>query len=188
MKRFAKSQLGNGTWSLVGVLTLALLDGHAVGQCGEQKILASDGIAGDQFGGSVSISGDIAIIGSSFDDINDENTGSAYIYRRSGANWIQEAKLFPIFGGGPNDNFGVSVSISGTPGNEVAIVGSPFSDAGSAYIYRFNGVNWVEEQNLLASDGAVSDLFGLTVSISGDIAVIGAVGDDDNGSAYIYPN
>ena len=62
--------------------------------------------------------------------------------------------------------------------------------SGSAYVYvRSNGV-WSEQQKLTASDGASSDDFGLSVSIDGDTAVIGAYGDDDNGSnsgsAYVY--
>ena len=46
---------------------------------------------------------------------------------------------------------------------------------------RSNGV-WSEQQKLTASDGAEYDEFGISVSIDGDTAVIGAVGDDDNGS------
>ena len=93
------------------------------------------------------------------------------------------------------DYFGQSVSISGTPGNEVAIVGAyedddNGTDSGSAYVYRFNGVNWVEEQKLLASDGAVSDFFGFSVSIHGNIALVGAYQHPSNGSStgsvYIY--
>ena len=92
------------------------------------------------------------------------------------------------------DQFGYSVSISGSPGNEVAIVGAFLdddngTDSGSAYIYCFNGVSWVEEPKLLASDGAAFDQFGYSVSISGDIAIVGARLNDDNGtdsgSAYI---
>ena len=61
--------------------------------------------------------------------------------------------------------------------------------SGSAYVYvRSNGV-WTEQQKLTASDGAVDDYFGYSVSIDGDMAVIGAWRDDDNGgdsgSAYV---
>ena len=61
--------------------------------------------------------------------------------------------------------------------------------SGSAYIYRFDGISWIETK-LLASDGATDDLFGLSVATSGDTVVVGAHHDDDNGSrsgsAYIY--
>jgi len=190
MKWYAKRLLGKAMWFSVGVMALALIEGHAAGQCVEQKLLPSDGTEFDIFGLSVSISGppgkEIAIVGAPFSD-------SAYIYRHSGANWVQEQKLLPS-NVTLSPNFGQSVSIIGTPGNEVVIIGAWFeNDSGSAYIYRFNGVNWVVEQKLIASDGATGDLFGV-VSISGDpgneVAIVGARWDDDNGmdsgSAYIY--
>lgn len=65
-----------------------------------------------------------------------------------------------------------------------------FDGSGSAYIFRFNGVSWVQEAKLTASDGAANDNFGWSVSISGDAAVIGARDDDANGifsgSAYVF--
>lgn len=63
-------------------------------------------------------------------------------------------------------------------------------DSGSAYLYtRSNGV-WSEQAKLLPSDGAVNDRFGVSVSVSGNTAVIGNARDDDNGgdsgSAYVF--
>ena len=178
------------------------MNGPAAGQCVEQKLLAPDGTAFDKFGRSVSISGtpgnEVAIVGAYQGDGIVTGSGSAYIYRFNGVTWVEEQKLLAS-DGAEFDQFGGSVSISGTPGNEVAIVGA-FSDgdngmySGSAYIYRFNGVTWVEETKLLASDGAEFDSFGWSVSISGapgnEIAIVGVPSDDDNGtdsgSAYIY--
>ena len=191
-----------GVWSLACVMALALIEGHASGQCVEHKLLASDGAVGDVFGRSVSISGppgnEVAIVGAFGDDDNGFASGSAYIYRFNGVNWVEEAKLLAS-DGAVDDLFGRSVSISGTPGNEVAIVGAWLdddngTDSGSVYIYRFNGVIWVEEAKLIASDGAASDRFGKSVSISGapgnEVAIVGAPRDDDNGlasgSVYIY--
>jgi hypothetical protein len=93
----------------------------------------------------------------------------------------------------PGDYFGRSVAISGN----FAIVGAPLDnngflpDQGSAYIFYFNGINWVQQQKLLASDGTVNDMFGIAVSISGNYAVVGSYFDDnganaDQGSAYIF--
>lgn len=62
----------------------------------------------------------------------------------------------------------------------LSIVGG--SASGSAYIFRRDDSSWVEEQKILASDGAPSDLFGWSVSISGDYAIVGVPNDDDNGS------
>ncbi|MDH3268698.1 MAG: T9SS type A sorting domain-containing protein, partial [Ignavibacteria bacterium] len=140
----------------------------------EQKLTASDGAEDDDFGGSVSISGDYAIVGAEWDD---GGQGSAYIFRRNGTSWIEEQKLTA------NDfYFGGSVSISG----DYAIIGAQPSSVGSAYIFRRDGTNWIEEQRITASDGATGDWFGSSVSISGNYAIVGAYGNDDAGSAYIY--
>jgi hypothetical protein len=154
----------------------------------EQKLTASDGAADDEFGYSVSVSGDRAIVGAYNDDDNGSGSGSAYIYRWNGSTWVEQ-KLTASDGAEFNW-FGYSVSISG----DRAIVGAYNDDdngsgSGSAYIYRWNGSTWVE-QKLTASDGAEYDWFGYSVSISGDRAIVGAYSDDDNGSgsgsAYIY--
>ena len=64
------------------------------------------------------------------------------------------------------------------------------SASGSAYIFKRSGTSWAQEAKLLPSDGAGSDEFGVSVSISGDYAVVGARLDDDNGtnagSAYVF--
>ncbi len=96
-------------------------------------------------------------------------------------------------GGGFFDYFGFAADVSG----DVAIVGAPFNSdngffAGAAYVYRFDAGSdtWVEEEQLLASDGQDEDFFGIDVAISGDVAIVGAVGDDeatfDAGAAYVF--
>ena len=55
--------------------------------------------------------------------------------------------------------------------------------SGSAYVYKRTGSAWAQEAKLIPSGGAEEDWFGHSVSISGDYAVVGADGDDDNGSA-----
>jgi len=100
------------------------------------KITASDGADGDIFGRSVSISGDYAIVGAFWDDDNGIDSGSAYIFKRSGTSWAEEAKL-TASDGAAIDQFGWSVSISG----EYAIVGAHLdddngADSGSAYIFE----------------------------------------------------
>ncbi len=152
----------------------------------EAKLIPSDGSEDDKFGLNVSISGDTAVIGARLDDDNGSDSGSAYVYRFDGTNWIEEAKL-TASDGDAGDKFGVSVAISG----DVAVIGSFLDDdnannSGSAYIFRFDGANWMEQAKLTASDGGWSDSFGTSVAISGDTAVIGAYGVDDPGSAYIF--
>jgi hypothetical protein len=150
------------------------------------KLTASDGAASDYFGSSVSVSGDYAIVGAYLDDDKGNESGSAYIFLRSGTSWSQQAKL-TASDGAAYDNFGYSVSISGN----YAIVGATGDDGkGSAYVFKRDGTTWSQQQKLTASDGANGDRFGYSVSISGDYAIAGAWGDDDNGSssgsAYIF--
>ena len=156
----------------------------------EAKLLASDGSATDEFGISVSIDGDYVIVGAFHDDDNGSNSGSAYVFKRTGTTWVEEAKLVPS-DGAPVDFFGNSVSISGN----YAVVGAHLDNdngfrSGSAYVFKRTGATWAQEAKLLASDGAADDFFGNSVSISGDYAVVGAQGNDDNGdgsgSAYLF--
>ena len=156
----------------------------------EQKITASDGGSWQDFGWSVSIDGSHAIVGAVGDDDNGAGSGSAYIYYFNGTTWSQQAKM-TADDGASGDSFGNSVSIDGN----YAIVGASGdddngADSGSAYIYHFNGTTWSQQAKITADDGAELDLFGSSVSISGNYAVVGAYGDDDNGSysgsAYLY--
>ena len=156
----------------------------------QAKLLPADGYSSDYFGSSVAISGDYAIVGAYRDDDNGNNSGSAYIFQRSGSVWIEQTKLTPS-DGYSSDYFGYSVAISG----DYAIVGAyrdddNGTDSGSAYIFQRSGTDWTEQAKLLPSDGYSSDNFGWSVAISGDYSIVGAYFDDDNGnnsgSAYIF--
>ena len=92
-------------------------------QINEFKITASDGADFDEFGYSVSISGDYAVVGAFADDDNGSSSGSAYIFKRTGTSWTQEAKLLPS-DGAAGDEFGLFVSISG----DYAVVGARLDD------------------------------------------------------------
>jgi hypothetical protein len=153
----------------------------------EQKLLPDDGMPGDWFGYSVSVAGEVAVIGAYHDDDNGAFSGSAYVFRWDGAEWLQEQKLLPD-DGEPGDNFGNSVSVSG----DVAVIGAWMDDdngigSGSAHMFRWDGAEWLQEQKLLADDGTTDDWFGSSVSVSGDVAVVGARRvDDSSGSAYVF--
>ena len=90
-----------------------------------------------------------------------------------------------------DDQFGSSVAVSG----DTALVGVPYdddagSDSGAAYIFVRSGTSWIQQAKLTASDAAAGDLFGQSVAVSGDTALVGAVDDGDagrnSGSAYVY--
>jgi hypothetical protein len=153
----------------------------------KQKLTASDGAAGDQFGQGVSVSGNVTIVSAVWDDDKGTDSGSAYVYEKNITSglWEQKQKL-TASDGTTGDNFGKSVSVSGN----VAIVSA--NNSGSAYLYEKNIASglWEEKKKLTASDGAIEDVFGNFVSVSGDVAIVGAKFDDDNGwrsgSAYIF--
>ena len=157
------------------------------------KLVASDKAAYDYFGDSVSISPTRAVIGASSADPNGlSSAGAAYIFKRSGSYWYQEAKLVAS-DKERYDSFGCGVSISG----DYVIVGAyredpnGLSTAGSAYIFVRSGTLWPQQAKLVASDKAAGDQFGRNVSISGGFAIVGAGFADPNGvpsagAAYVF--
>jgi hypothetical protein len=159
----------------------------------EQKLTASDGRVSDEFGWSVAISGDTAIVGAPGDDFGPQGSqGSAYVFVRSGGVWTEEQKL-AASDGGVSDEFGWSVAIGG----DTVVVGARGDHVGangfqgSAYVFVRSGGVWTQEQKLTASDGAFVDRFGSSVAIGTDTAVVGARLDDvgangDQGSAYVF--
>jgi hypothetical protein len=173
----------------------------------EDKLTPSDLAEGDSFGIAVSIDGDLAVVGSPFDDDGAIDAGSAYVFAledngtpsdKSDDFWVDVAKLTasdPALG----NEFGGSVAIDG----DLIVVGSRYDDdagedSGSAYVFKRvddpasgeSGGRWVQRAKLSPSDAAEGDSFGVSVSISGERAVVGAWYDDDagadSGSAYVF--
>jgi len=146
----------------------------------EAKLTASDGAASDSFGYSVTISGDVVVVGATGNDDNGDASGSAYVFRYDGSEWIEEVNLLAS-DGADGDVFGGSVSVDG----DAIAVGASGDD--SVYVFRYDGSTWIEEAKLQASDGYWADSFASAVAISGDAVVVGAPGDNsDTGSAYVY--
>ncbi|HUU84226.1 MAG TPA: IPTL-CTERM sorting domain-containing protein [Phycisphaerae bacterium] len=162
----------------------------------QQKLLPDDGAASENFGESVVVRGDVALVGAFFDNDNGSGSGSVYAFRFNGSSWVQEQKLLAS-DGAAGDQFGVSLALAGDPSWR-AVIGAYADDdngslSGSAYVFHFNGATWVQEQKLLPDDGAAGDEFGWAVGATGPPLwrfVIGAFGDDDNGSlsgsAYVF--
>ena len=147
----------------------------------QQKLLASDGAAGEYFGNSASVSGDTAVIGAESPPLN--RPGAAYVFVRSGAAWSQQQKL-SASDGAANDDFGGSVSVSG----DTAVIGAlgKTSKQGAAYVFSRSGGVWNQQQELTAPDGAGGDFFGTSVSASAGTALIGAFGKNSKqGAAYV---
>lgn len=156
----------------------------------QAKLLASDGEYGDQLGIAVALDGDTAILGGNGDDEMGSQSGSAYVFVRSGATWTQQTKLLAA-DGTVEDNFGMQVAVDG----DTAVISAHGDDdfglfSGSAYVFARNGAVWTQQAKLLPGDGAAYDQFGFSVAVSGDTALVGALGDDvigsNSGSAYVF--
>jgi len=202
----------------------------------QAKLTASDSDNDDEFGWSVAIDGDYAIVGAHKEDGSGTDRGAAYVFYRTGSSWTEQQKLTPS-DSEDNDFFGKSVSIDG----EYAIVGAPGkssnqgfsyifkrsgtswsqmtkvgaagsnklgwsvsismpcvimgaygtnSNTGAAHIYELQGSSWYGKGALTASDGMISDLFGISVTINGDYVICGSPGHDltygGEGAAYIF--
>ncbi len=139
-------------------------------------LVASDSLAGDGFGYSVSVDGDYLFVGAP----NYNNIGKVYIFHFENNQWIEKDSLTPPENKGTN--FGNSVCISGN----YAIVGDyEYNNHGSVYFYHFNGTQW-ELQNTFIAD-AYTYRFGVSVSIDGTFAVVGAnLSHSYRGSLFFY--
>jgi hypothetical protein len=147
------------------------------------ELQASDAAGGDRFGESVSMDGNIAVIGA---NKKASAKGATYIFQRTGTGvWDSGTKLqapSPVAG----DMFGYSVCIVG----ETVMVGAKGRDEnkGRVYLFQKTGVSsWTATAELIAGDRASDDCFGTSVSMSGDNAIVGANGKSSNqGIAYLY--
>ena len=162
---------------------------------------ASNAGSYDDFGRSVSIDGDQAIVGALSEDGAGDgltDSGAAYVFERDGSGTWHEVALLRASNAGEGDSFGWSVSIDG----DRAIVGvlsedgagDGLSRSGAAYVFERDGSGtWHEVALLRASNAGERDSFGEAVAISGDRAVVGAIGEDGQGNgltnsgvAYVF--
>lgn len=162
----------NGAWSL------------------EQHLLASDGAIANHFGFTVDLEGDTAVVGAPLDDDNGSQSGSVYIFNRSGGVWTEAQTIVPA-DGAAGDWFGYPVVLEGN----TLLIGAFHDDphgyeAGSAYVYILSGGAWTFQQKLSAPDCTLQCAFGASLALLGDTALVGAAGDDvtseNSGSAYVF--
>jgi hypothetical protein len=156
----------------------------------QQQALVATGLApGDLFGCAVAVDGDTALVGASG---HSAGRGEAVAFTRSGQTWSQGSTLSAADGAG-DDNLGAALALSGG----TALVGAPFHAVGgpdrrgAAYAFVQSAGSWSPQQELTASDGAGGDVFGIAVALSGDAALVGAIGHTvgtatGSGEAYIY--
>ena len=146
----------------------------------------------DGFGYSVAVSGNTVVVGAVDDDTpGGKDVGSAYVFVRSGTSWSLEEQLV-VSDPEKSQLFGSAVGVAG----DTVVVGAPLDpengmEAGAAYVFVRSAGVWTEQAKLLASDGAMGDLLGSSVSISGEVVAAGAIAADtaggaDAGAVYVF--
>ena len=155
----------------------------------EATLTGSDSIAGDRFGHDVAISGNKIVVGAGNNDSAASESGAAYIFEYQAGQWLETQKLLPIGADIQNDLFGQAVAIDG----DNIVVGAPeitvsFSPGaadrrGSAYIYNYQGGEWIQQIKLLQPDTLLNQYvrFGAAVDIQGSKALVSSLyHPDDN--------
>lgn len=160
----------------------------------QQKLVDASPDALDNFGYSVAIDGDTAVIGAFQDDhgMMDDNRGSAFVFTRSGTTWTFEQRLRADV---PNDDdwFGYRVAVKG----DTAVVGAIEDESeepyrtGSAYVFTRSGTTWTQVQKLNGSSGTDDRNFGSSLGLDGNTLVVGSnqsthAGIDKAGAAYVF--
>ena len=145
----------------------------------QQALLtASDAATGDDFGGSVAISGDTIVVGADLQDTTAADSGAVYVFTRTSGVWSQR-QILKASNPGAGDQFGISVSVDG---NTVAVGAfhedTGGADSGATYVFTRSGNLWSQQANLKASNAEAGDLFGRSVAVSGNTLTVGANGED----------
>ena len=160
----------------------------------QQKLSSSDGVANDQFGYSVAVFGDTAAVGMLNDQdlLGTRSRGFVYIFQRTGAVWAQTQILTPN-DHAAGDSFGSSLAFE----NDTLVIGARSKTNGStlfvgaAYVFtRPAGGAFTQQSKLSPGDIVLGEFFGHSVGLSGDTAIVGAVGlagfSNPNGKAYVF--
>lgn len=154
----------------------------------EEEAKLTPEVSSENFGRSVSLHGNVALIGAHLDDENGIESGAAYIfeYNEISGKWEERAKLTPA-GAGSADWFGWSVSLS----HDRALI-SAGNNTQSAYIFEYDeGTGrWNEKNKIVGSDTESGDSFGASVALNDRRAIVGASSDDygrgSSGSVYVF--
>lgn len=199
-----------GTISISDFLGKTIGSSNAFNWSQQAKLTSPDASYADEFGCSVSISGDWAMVGSRRESPGfpipggmqyHSYAGAVYVFKRTGTTWAYQQRL-TASDVQPYDRFGNSVSIDGdyaivgAPYEDPVVSGRPISNGGAAYIFHRSGTTWIEQAKLYrTAQSTVGGYFGWSVDISGDTVIIGAYRSTSTsmfstiysaGAAYIY--
>ncbi len=157
-----------------------------------QKLVSSDGLAGDDFGFAVRLEGTTALIGAPYADLGSNGSqGAAYVFTETAGTWTQTQKLVAS-DGQANELFGEAIALEGSRALISAFQGAHNGvHPGVVYAFNASGGSWSEGAKLVASDAADGDQFGGVVALSGSNAIISAMGatigaNARQGAAYIF--
>jgi len=149
-----------------------------------RKLTPSDGAADDQFGATVALSGNLAVVGAHRHDGGGSLDGAAYVFDVTTGEQLY--KLTPSIDAGLMNDFGFSVAVDGN----LAVVGAPGADlgyTGAAYVYD---LTTGDELFKLTDPGGYDQGFGRSVAVSGDRAIVGAPYNSDlleiGGTASVF--
>ncbi|GAB4520744.1 MAG: hypothetical protein Tsb0020_39360 [Haliangiales bacterium] len=177
-----------------------------VGNSWEQQayLKASNSDADDQFGDAVAIDGDFIVVGAQLEDSSatgvdgdqasdgSQNSGAAYVFRREGDSWVQDAYLKSLTPD-VNDRFGASVAISGTTiaisarfedstatgvDGDATIDDPAAAQSGAVYIFERGADGWAQTHYIKPSTVDVLDEFGFRVALDGDRLAVAAPFED----------
>src|SRR6478609_8210850 len=158
-----------------------------------QKLTASDGLAGDEFGYRVVLANDTLLVGAFTATVGgNASQGAAYLFTESNGTWSESQKL-TASDGGLFDNFGASVALDGSTlvvGANGATVGGNAAQ-GALYVFTESNGTWTQTQKLTANDGAAYDNFGLSVALKGSTILVGSPqaaigGHAGQGALYVF--
>ncbi len=128
-----------------------------------RKQVASDGVAGDNFGNSLRMSGDFLVGGAGADNAE---KGTAYLFGRNqgGANQWAEVEKLTASDGVAGDQFGYSVGISG----DVVAVGAYLKNSftGAAYLYQVDPAQPIPVVRLNATTIQRSQTGSMTIDLT----------------------
>jgi hypothetical protein len=153
------------------------------------ELHADDGVAGDYFGWSVAVRGDVIMVGTSpYTFGGNFGAGAVYVFVRDGMQWNPVQKLMAD-GGTAADGFGSAIALD----DDTALVGAWHASnyQGAAYVFTASAGHWIQSQVLTASDGVATDVFANALALDGDQALVGAPyatvdGNEYQGAAYAF--
>ncbi|MEZ4701028.1 MAG: T9SS type A sorting domain-containing protein [Rhodothermales bacterium] len=174
--------------SIVSLVLFALTPATLLGQApAYAQLIPSNTNADQDYGYSVGLDGDVAVVGAFRDGASVPlEAGAAYVYRYGNGVWSEEARLRATTPTNLNW-FGWSVAVSG----DAILVGERFGDeagtnSGDVYVFRHGAGGWAQEAVLTSPTASSGEDFSYAVALSGDIAVVGAPAADATGQVFVY--